>query len=128
MLVAEMPLLNSPIFVSLIQCALKQVKKKRVGLLASPTTISQGLYNKPGLKLTTLGQQGQAGTEAIIRNVICQNDGQEEVLQNQINQLQLLGCEQVILGCTELSVVAANFSDPAIIDPLQCAVEEIFRC
>ncbi len=96
--------------------------QKTVGLLASPTTIATNQY--PGV--ITLPKSGQKSTENIIRSVIGGASSQARALQGQINELRNLGADKVILGCTELSLIAADNHLQHVIDPVGLYVDSIF--
>ncbi len=108
----------------------KALDIERVGLLASPTTIKNGLFGKPlsaiGMEMVALDEEQMERTEDAIKAVIS-GELQAQTVTEQIGLLRSEGCERVILGCTELSVLntAAKFKN--CIDPLDCAVDEIFR-
>lgn len=98
-----------------------------IGLLASPTTIDSDLYrNALSDEVLTLPKHEQVRTEACIRSVIA-GKPEKQILNEQIAMLKNAGAEQIILGCTELSVLSAHNDDPQIIDPLNIVVDEIFN-
>lgn len=103
-----------PSFTSLIRVVVQAVSRsgvKKVGLLASPTTIKTRLYDialeESGIGCLILDMQGQAETEHIIRTVIAGTAGIKEAkaLARLANDLHAKGAECVILGCTELPLV-----------------------
>ena len=104
---------------------------RTVGLLASPTTFESGLFQKhlPGMMAVTPGVKQQKRLEKVIRNVIGgQTSNQDKrFLAQQIKLLKDLGAQKVILGCTELSVLANDMALTDVIDPLQLVVERIFN-
>lgn len=105
-------------------------KVKTVGLLASPTTISEKLYEQPlhnaGIKVHLLDVKQQKVTEDMIRQTIA---GTFRVTQLKQQTLLLRRCYKdlpVVLGCTELSLIAASLNSDLLIDPLTIVVDAIF--
>ncbi len=96
-----------------------------IGLLASSTTIGLRLFHhalSDVCEVRCLNIPGQQETERIIRHVIAGKPNIER-LNRQLTMFDV----PVILGCTELSVLAKNINQPDIIDPLNLAVERIFH-
>ena len=103
----------------------------RVGLLASHNTIRSGLFNTPleqaGISVQLPSTIERDKTEKLIRAVIANKltpntrEALEGIVQGMINE----GCEIVILGCTELSVI--NGSKPILrtIDPLTLVAKQL---
>lgn len=107
-------------FVSMIDTVVNRVSNdglKRVGLVASPTTIQTGLYaealSSRDIDCLVPSPAEQAQLETIIRAVIAGDAGKQEVLSLRRVSLKLLraGAERVILGCTELPLVAKQDTD-----------------
>jgi aspartate racemase len=106
--------LNAP-FVSMIDTVVTRVKEdglRKVGLVATPTTISVGLYERPllaeGIECLVPSKEEQIQLEAAIRAVIAGEADDEEVLVLQEISQRLLrsGAQRIVLGCTELSLLA----------------------
>ena len=117
--------------VSLIKVTKQHVKEgnySRLGILGTPTTLKCGLYDSKDATLVSLSNSQQAQTEKLIREVIA-NDLADGVvkLQSQIDLLLSKGVEAVILGCTELSVVASELEPRPLIDPLSIVVPYLFK-
>lgn len=98
-------------FASLIDVVADTVQSegiKKVGLMASPTTIDTSLYkdalNKRGIDVLVPSEPEQKKTEDVIRAVIAGKSGAREAaeLTKISNNLVARGAEGVILGCTEL--------------------------
>jgi aspartate racemase len=98
-------------FVSLIEVVADAVNAKgikKVGLMASPTTIATSLYenalNQRGIDVIVPSESEQRRTEEVIRAVIAGKSGPSEaaVLTKISRRLTEEGAEGVILGCTEL--------------------------
>lgn len=100
---------------------------RRVGLLASPTTLRSGLYrrqlNDLGVRLQTPDSDELLELESIIRATIGGQAGQAVRLGTMVNHMLASGCERVLLGCTELSLVAGQLA--GCIDPLQVVVPRL---
>lgn len=94
--------------------------------MASPTSIKRRLFHDKLEEISNivcLGKTEQSQTEELIRLVIA-NKAQEATgrLTAQLNRFN----EPVILGCTELSVIADTLNLTNILDPLQLVVDRIF--
>ena len=70
----------------------------------------------------------QKEIEKLIRQVIANDKNIDtQALTNQIEELQSMGCEAVILGCTELSVITDKLEIRNTIDPLSIVVPHLFK-
>lgn len=107
-------LLDEPNFVSLIDAVVDSVDNLRltkVGLLASPTTIKTGLYERTladkGIDCVTTGAAGLVATERIIKNVISGEHSQIDIstLNKLTEDMIEKGSEGMVLGCTELPII-----------------------
>ncbi|MCL5970653.1 MAG: amino acid racemase [Patescibacteria group bacterium] len=101
-------------FVSMIEEVVKQVKKdklKKAGLLASPSTIEYGLYQKAlkkeGIETIIPTEKEQSFFEEIVTNVLKGKNSiqDKKTLLLVANSLKKRGAEGIILGCTELPLV-----------------------
>lgn len=108
-------------FVSIIDSVVKEVDKqriKKVGILASPMTIKMSLFqsklDKLGIKFVLPSDNEQKELETIIRIVISGEASSDESkrLKKIVERMRLDGAEGIILGCTELSLVAPK--NPAV--------------
>lgn len=101
-------------FISMIDETVKEVhidKRKKVGLLSTPSTIKYGLYqsalNKYGISTVIPSDKQIKTLEIIIRNVLkgkmLTKDSQN--LEKIADDLSAKGAEAIILGCTELPLV-----------------------
>lgn len=122
--------------ISLIDMTINEIFKsdlKKVGILASPTTIRSGLYTKPlqaaGVSVVLPTTEGQTLIERMIRQVIAGNANANTTPQLSaiISRMKDDGCEAVVLGCTELSVIMGPDSTKDIIDPLTIAARELVK-
>lgn len=110
-------------FVSMIEMVVEEVCLKgyrRVGLLASPTTIESGLYSKPlqamGIKVITPSQNEIIEMGEIIKSVISgENIKSKQKLLVIAQRLKMKKIDALILGCTELPLVfPKRFAIPVI--------------
>lgn len=101
-------------FLSIILEVVKQVKKdkiKKVGLLASPSTIKYGLYQealeKEGIAVVIPSKSEQVFFENIVVNVLKGKSTRQDTkqLSSVADSLKAKGAEGIILGCTELPLV-----------------------
>lgn len=121
-------------FVSFIEVVIKTIEKldpKAVGLLASPTTIKEELYGSPigerGLKILLPTAKETDKLEHAIRHVIT-NRSPREVrgpIETMARRMLNDGAEQIILGCTELSVIFKNSKSKHLVDPLDVVCREL---
>lgn len=103
--------------ISMVDEVIKRVKRDQrtcVGVLGTPTTIATGLYSRPlveaGLEVRLPSSASQCETETIIRDVIAGRDFSE--LQEKLCRIALelveQGVDAIVLGCTELPLVAGS--------------------
>jgi aspartate racemase len=109
-------------FVSIIDAVVEEVVGSGVssiGLLASPNTITSGLYEKPlkrrGIEVVLPNATQITQLEEIIRSVIDGSAGkkQKAALSKIASSLERRGAEGIILGCTELPVLGIDMSLPS---------------
>lgn len=91
----------------------KRPNAKKIGVLATDGTVQSGVYSKVieghGIECITPSDKGQKMIMDIIYSQV--KAGQEVDLDgfmSVIDELRILGCDAVILGCTELSVINMN--------------------
>lgn len=135
LLLEDIPSLGTPAFVSMIDAVVDDIAQKnikKVGLLASPFTISERLYHdaldKRGVSVIqpTDAQIDQLGS--IIRAVIAGDAPQafRHELTAIAQSLQARGAECILLGCTELPLVGVD-SDLIVIDSLSSLSKAMLR-
>lgn len=119
---------------SLVQATVQAIKRsgaRRVGLLASPTTVKSKLYEKP---LSRVGCETILPTlididilEQAIRHVIAGGPAKEfrGSIEQIINRMIDEGADCVILGCTELSVIFSHALENRVVDPLSAVCEQL---
>jgi aspartate racemase len=117
--------------IELTAASLVRSNVQSVGLLASPTTIQSRLYEDVletnGIKTKILNKAAQTQIERMIRMVIAGKSTSPQMLLRHIQALiSAKGVQKVILGCTELSVVADGQKLEQIVDPLALVIEAIF--
>ncbi|MBU1032085.1 amino acid racemase [Patescibacteria group bacterium] len=101
-------------FLSMIKEVALQVSKdnvNRIGLLASPATIREGLYQealkKKGVDVLIPTENIQRLFKDIVENVLKEKNtySDEKTLLRVANSLKKEGAQGIILGCTELPLV-----------------------
>ena len=99
---------------SIIEETVKKVRDKnykKVGLLATKTTIKQKLYevelNKFGISLVNPDKESQNKIIKIIQNILTGKNTMKDKkkIKSIIKKLELQGVESIILGCTELPLI-----------------------
>ena len=104
-------------------CALEGIHK--VGVLATEGTIRSGAYrdifNTYKIEIADLDENEQAFiTETIFDRIKSGQDADIDKFISLCNALLVEGCERVILGCTELSLIKKEYPLPAeVIDSLE---------
>lgn len=123
---------------SLIDVAARYITRERtprdthVKLLATPTTIASGIYkpqDQDEYVITPPPATTMNSLENIIRNAIKGENIADlsQDLQKIITEQLTTEDSRVLLGCTELSMIAENIQDPRIIDPLELTIQQILR-
>jgi aspartate racemase len=97
---------------------------RRVGLLATPNTLSSQLYDDAlpsGVELVRPSHEVATRVEAFIMRQLAGKPGlhDREQLQKLIEQFRIdRQLDAIILGCTELPLVFGETDDPTVIDTL----------
>ena len=113
--------------ISLIETTRKNVNSKKIGIIATPSTLENQLY---GSIVNVLPDDiSRQNVERIIRKVILGIPVEELVspLKTEIYKLRHRGAEKIILGCSELSMFSKYLDLESIIDPIDIAVHELIR-
>ncbi len=107
-----------------VDCVSEVVKKgsyKRVGILASETTVKRGIYDSvlsDDVKLIKPTKSQEKIITSLILRIMGKGNNKSDVkkLRKIIGNMKKRGAEAVIIGCTELSIAAENqkFSLPII--------------
>ena len=107
-------------FFSMIEEVAKKIKKnkyKKIGLLATKTTIDKKLYDKKLSlsKVEIIKPKNQEAISNIISNILAGEKSQKdkEKLLEIIEKMKREGAETIILGCTDLPILI-NQSDTQI--------------
>lgn len=116
--------------------ALSRMKVKQVGLLATEGTVSSGAYHKVcsahGMSIVTPSQEDQQRLNALIYRTI--KGGirpRPEELERIAAPLRRAGCDRLILGCTELSLIKRDcgLDDRLYLDSTEVlALRTILQC
>ncbi|MBC8494763.1 amino acid racemase [archaeon] len=105
-------IIDDVFFVNIIAETIKIIKDqklKKVGILATRTTIGSGLYQKllKDIKLLIPDSNDQEKITKIIMNILSGEKSSEDknLLCSMISNMKINGAEKVILGCTELPLL-----------------------
>jgi len=133
-IVEELEKVNGERFVSIPEEVAKEAKGreyKRVGLLASPTTIFSGVYQTELLnkgievELPDNGYIQELGE--IIIKLVAGNKRVKGRLMKIVNSLKRKKVETIILGCTELSLVFPKNYDLPVLDSVIVLARALLR-
>lgn len=111
--------------ISMVDTVKKFVARQKIGLVATPATVSSGLYGKT----ITPDEAGVRKIEEIIRQVISGVPARDLAggLQIEIEELKSRGAEKVILGCSELSILGEFIDLDYIIDPVTLIARKVIE-
>ncbi len=104
---------------------LKRAGKKRTGILATTGTVSTGLFQNAfadqGLEAVVPDEEGQALVMSIIYDEIkAGKPADPEKFRKVSQKLHAAGCDSIVLGCTELSLIKKSASlDRGYLDALE---------
>lgn len=135
-LLPELQAATSVPFLSLPQLVADQVRAsgfKRVGLLATPTTLGSTLYDDELNGTAVLIRPDAELAEKVERYIYRQLDNslterERQTFRKLVGQfMEREKLDAVILGCTELPLVYGEDNDPSIIDTLQVLSEALLR-
>jgi len=138
LLYPELSSISGTNFVSMVDSVCHKVdtlKIKRVGLLATPTTIRSNLYQDKlrvfGIETYTLCPQDRKKYDAVIHSVLAGDTNQIQVdylYQSASLLINKYHLQAIILGCTELPLVFPKnkFSVP-ILDSLEILAEVLIN-
>ncbi len=126
----SIPLIN--IVEETVQFIIKQNPQiKTVGLLATDGTILSNIYQETMKKCGVKCFVPKENTQKELMNIIYEQvkgpkDIDIQLFKKIIKELSELGCEKIILGCTELSVINNDFDldNDDIIDSLAVLIEK----
>jgi aspartate/glutamate racemase len=106
-----------------------QITTEKVGLVCSPFTARRCLYGQRDLILPSESELSQLNK--IIRQVIANKIDQTTIddFRNIILSLKAQGCRQIIIGCSELSIllnaIKESFDGRFFIDPISLVIERL---
>ena len=108
----------------------KEKKIKKVGLLATTTTVNERIYERKlaefGIKTILPGRDSQYKTTEIIRKIIAGKKSKTDrtTLKSICEELKRKGADGVILGCTDLPlIIRKNNFGTEIIDSTEVLAE-----
>jgi aspartate racemase len=114
---------------------LKHFGVKRAGIMATNGTVQTRLFQnalqKQGIEAVCPSAENQQFVMDIIYDNVKANQPVDlQKFKTVVNELRLQGCEKVILGCTELSVLKREYSlNDFYVDSLEVLVEKaIIAC
>lgn len=119
--------------ISITKLAEDKIKTKNIGLIGTPFTLKNNIY-KTNSRIIIPNSSDLLKIEGIIRNIISNTINIDIVkdFENIINNLKNNNCEQIIIGCTELSIltnmIKDKYQDGFLLDPVQLIVDEIVGC
>lgn len=110
----------------------KQSPPRSIGLLATRGTVVAGLYQRAlanhGIAVLLPNEENQGIVSEVIYGVKAGQTGGSQRVESIIDGLAAQGAEGVILGCTELSVLALEQPQrAALYDPLKILAEDVVR-
>lgn len=120
--VTNVPFLSLP---KLVAIRITANNYKRVGLLATPTTLHSTLYDEALDSIAKLIRPNTKLTKMVERYIYKQLNGTLSTTDQKDFRLQLADFKQtnnldaIILGCTELPLVYGKTNDPSVLDTLQ---------
>lgn len=104
-------------------------KIKKIGLLATVSTVSNKIYNlvlkENGIKIVLPDKEEQVLIGKIIKKIVLnKHQGKEKkLLLGIINKLKMKGAEFVLLACTDLQLVVSPKKIPNVIDSMEILLE-----
>jgi len=129
----KIPILNM-VELTVEEIVKNQSNIKTVGLLASPAVLITGLFkkafDKKNIILKYPSDQYQENVLESIKEIKAGNCGKEQIKKNQIGIDYLVenDAEAIIIGCTELSVIAKDiFSKVPFYDSSQILAENVVK-
>lgn len=111
--------------ISMIDTVKKFVARQKIGLVATPATLSSGLYGE----VIAPNEAGVRKIEEIIRQVISGAPAWDLAggLQIEIEKLKSRGAEKVILGYSELSILGEFIDLDYVVDPVTLIARKVIE-
>ena len=109
----------------MIDTVKKFVARQKIGLVATPATLSSGLYGE----VIAPNEAGVRKIEEIIRQVISGAPAWDLAggLQIEIEKLKSRGAEKVILGYSELSILGEFIDLDYVVDPVTLIARKVIE-
>jgi aspartate racemase len=129
-LIHDLPSYNIRIL-NIVDCTVEKIKKcgiKRIGLLATTSSINSQIYTEPlrlnGIEVVLPSPVGQKIVMDVIFKILDKKD-YDECKKRLIGVVRDMGVKSVILGCTELPLVLSrfDFEDVEVFDSLDALKE-----
>ncbi len=115
--------------IEIIQTEIKQKGIEKLGVVASPTSIRIGLFNRKGTDIIAPHHSQITTIENAIAAIINGDSParHQESIDNIINSLFGRGATHVLLGCTELELIKQDSRDKRLIKPLHLAAQKVIE-
>lgn len=135
-LLPELQKLTDAQFISIIQEVSEEIKKsnfKKIGILATPTTINSKIYHKSlqnrGIVLISPTKRELTEIEKIIRNVIAGRNSLKDSGRLYLISKNLIdrGAEGIMLACTELGIIFSRNCTFPVFDSLEILARGLLR-
>lgn len=129
--------INTPIINIVTETAdyLYKNQVKRVGIMATDGTVSTGLFQKAlsekGLEAVLPSAKNQKNVMSLIYDCVKADKPVDMAVFNEVKEeLVSSGCESIILGCTELSLIKRDYNiGSGFIDAMEVlAQQSILKC
>lgn len=128
--ISNTPILN---MIEETACVLKRQDSKNIGIMATKGTIKTELFqqalSRKGLNSIIPDEENQSIITSIIFDSVKANKAVDmNKFYRVVDHLKLQGCDRIILGCTELSVVKRDYKlDKFYLDSLDALVVAVIR-
>lgn len=112
---------------------LKKKKLKKIGLLATGTTLNKNLYQpllkKENISCIIPNQKNQKALGIIISNIVRNRHTKkdEQKLLKIINELKKNGAEIIVLACTDLQIIAKKSTQIELLDTMKILSEATIK-
>jgi aspartate racemase len=124
-------------FFSMIDLVADEAKKrgyKKVGILATPTTVKFDLYgevlSKKGIEIVYPNSKTQKLHELLIRNIIAGNKDSSDIKKLEVSTKKIVAdnnLDGVVLGCTELPLVFPKKNFKNVIDCMDVLADKLLE-
>ena len=122
----KIPVLN---MIRLSSVELTRKKQKDIGILASPAVKRVGLFESY-FQFYGLNCVFSENDEALIKIITETKKGNfnsevTEQFLNEVSELQKIGCDGLLIACTEFSLLSSQIKNIDVLDSLDCLTKEI---